>query len=86
MREHQAWKELESQEDVVMQKTHGSLYREPLTLASKATIVTFNLDKPISIRTGQSWSTNIPHLAHDVQVCLVYLFNNFTIITKITIK
>ena len=65
-----AWKELEALEDIVMQtQTYGSLCREPLTPASAATIATSNLDKPISIRTGQSWDRNIPHHTHDILVC-----------------
>ena len=68
-----AWKELEALEDIVMQtQTYGSLFREPLTPASEAEIAITNLDKPISIRTGQSWKRNIPHHTHDVLVCLIY--------------
>jgi hypothetical protein len=64
------WKELEALEDVVMEtQTYGSLFREPLTPASATLIATANLDKPISIKTGQSWNRKVIHHTHDVLVC-----------------
>ena len=68
------WKELEALEDMVMQtQTFAGLYREPLTPATEAMIATANLDKPISLRTGQSWYRNVIHHTHDVLVCLSLL-------------
>ena len=67
------WKELEALEDMVMEtQTYGGLYREPLTPASITDILTTNLDKPITIRTGQSWLRTINHHTHDILVCVVF--------------
>ena len=64
------WKELEALEDMVMEtQTYGGLYREPLTPASTTQILTAKLDKPITVRTGQSWKRTILHHTHDILVC-----------------
>ncbi|XP_028414209.1 uncharacterized protein LOC114537253 isoform X2 [Dendronephthya gigantea] len=63
------WKELEALEDMIMgTQTFGALFNEPLTPASDTMIAINNLDKPITIRTGQSWSRDILHHTHDLEL------------------